>query len=106
MPALAPIKRLALALAVILAVATVASACPTCKVALASQNPEHGDIVTGFFWSILFMMAMPFTILGLMIGYMYLLVRRARRAQAAQSAAQATVASTETSDEREPAGIA
>jgi hypothetical protein len=60
----------------------LASACPSCKAALASQDPSQGDIVSGYFWSILFMMSMPFTILGSFSGYMYLAVRRARAEQA------------------------
>ena len=57
--------------------AGVASACPMCKAALAGQEGQ-GDLVSGFFWSILFMMSMPFTILGAFSGYMFLLVRRAK----------------------------
>lgn len=60
-----------------------ATACPTCKVALASHDPAAGDIVRGYFWSILFMMSMPFMILGSFSGYMYLEVRRARSQRAA-----------------------
>jgi len=59
----------------------LAAACPSCKAALASQDPSQGDIVSGYFWSILFMMSMPFTILGSFSGYMYLAVRRARKEQ-------------------------
>ena len=59
-------------------------ACPSCKQALASQDPSQGDIVSGYFWSILFMMSMPFTILGSLSGYMYLLVRRANADKAAK----------------------
>jgi len=55
-----------------------AAACPTCKQAIAANGD---DIVRGYFWSILFMMAMPFTILGSLSSYMYLLVRRARKEQ-------------------------
>lgn len=58
-------------------------ACPGCKEALASQS--GGDIVQGFFWSILFMMAMPFAFVGAFSGYMYLEVRRARAKAAQQS---------------------
>lgn len=54
--------------------AQIALGCPSCKAALAS----NGDLVKGFFWSILFMMAMPFTLLGTFSLYMYREVRRAR----------------------------
>ena len=70
------------ALALVLVVAAAANACPMCKVALASHDEAEGDVIGGFFWSILFMLSMPFAILGTFSGYMYLLVRRARAAQA------------------------
>jgi hypothetical protein len=54
-----------------------ATACPSCKEALASDG---GDKIAGYFWSILFMMSMPFTLLGGFSTYMYVLVRRARAA--------------------------
>jgi hypothetical protein len=78
------LNQLALALlatVVILAAADVASACPSCQAALASQ--EGGQrVVQGFFWSILFMMSMPFSILTGLSTYFYFLVRRARREEA------------------------
>lgn len=58
-----------------------ALACPMCKVALGSHDGGHGDLVGGFFWSILFMLSMPFVIFGSLSAYMYMLVRRARREQ-------------------------
>lgn len=54
-------------------------ACPMCKAALGSSGRGHGDLVGGFFWSILFMLSMPFLILGGLSAYMYWLVRQARR---------------------------
>src|SRR5688572_26637158 len=70
---------LALVLCMVVLTASVADACPTCKAALASDDSSRGDLVAGFFWSILFMMSMPFILLGSFSTYMYLLVRRARR---------------------------
>ena len=67
-----------LALALVLATAAVASACPNCKDALAQNDPDRARVVAGYYYSILFMMSMPFMILGGFVGYMYLLVRRAR----------------------------
>jgi len=67
-------------------IATDALACPNCKDALAN-DPAATALVQGYFWSILFMLAMPFTILVGMSTYFYLLVRRARLdAAAAQPA--------------------
>ncbi|HEX5442872.1 MAG TPA: hypothetical protein VFW87_03540 [Pirellulales bacterium] len=63
----------------ILVTATDAWACPMCKAALGSSGRNHGDWVGGFFWSILFMLSMPFLILGGLSAYMYSLVRQERR---------------------------
>jgi heme/copper-type cytochrome/quinol oxidase subunit 2 len=70
----------ALLVVAVLLSASAASACPMCKAALANAEGQ-GDLVSGFFWSILFMMSMPFTLLASFSGYMYLQVRRARAAQ-------------------------
>ena len=56
---------------------SVADACPNCSNGLAEQS-DGGDLVAGYFWSILFMMGMPFLLLTSFSGYMYLEVRRAR----------------------------
>jgi uncharacterized membrane protein len=66
-----------------------AVACPMCKAALGSHDGSHGDLVGGFFWSILFMLSMPFLIFGSLSTYMYLLVRRARREQSGRKTAAA-----------------
>ena len=50
-------------------------ACPTCKDSL-SENDAH--LVAGYFWSIVFMMSMPFTILGGLSLYFYFQIRKAR----------------------------
>lgn len=71
------------------AFASMAEACPTCKDALAHQA-NYGNLPLAYMWSILFMMSMPFLILGSFGGYMYLQVKRAQRERAIQevSAAQ------------------
>ncbi|MEX2140727.1 MAG: hypothetical protein WD894_15805 [Pirellulales bacterium] len=66
------------ALAVVLLFAATASACPNCKDALAANDPEHSGVVKGYFYSILFMMGMPFAFLGCFSAYMYRQVLRAR----------------------------
>lgn len=79
---------LLLAVLVIVAISTSdVLACPMCKAALGSHDRSHGDLVGGFFWSILFMLSMPFLIFGSLSTYMYLLVRRARREAAQRRAA-------------------
>jgi hypothetical protein len=65
--------------------AEVASACPSCKEALAASS-GGGDLVSGFFWSILFMLSMPFLLLGSFGLYFYYLVRKARLARTAPEA--------------------
>ena len=75
--------------ALLLVAATAAQACPGCKEALAANDPNHQNIVRGYFWSILFMMGMPYLTLCSFGGYMYLLVRRSRAAQQASDEAQA-----------------
>lgn len=59
--------------------ASFAAACPTCKNALVENDPAHQSMVAGYFYSILFMMSMPFILLGSFGSYAYLLVRRSRR---------------------------
>ena len=51
-----------------------ADACPTCKAAMAGD--EH--LIRGYFWSIIFMMSMPFLLLSSFGSYFYYLVRKAR----------------------------
>lgn len=62
--------------------ADAAWACPSCREALASSS-GGGDLVGGFFWSILFMLSMPFLLLGSFSLYFYLLIRKARASRAA-----------------------
>src|SRR5262245_32889636 len=52
-------------------------ACPNCQESLAT-GPNAFNLVRGFFWSIVFMMSMPFMILGGLCSYFYWEVRKAR----------------------------
>jgi uncharacterized paraquat-inducible protein A len=70
-------------LAVWLLIAAVAQACPNCTNSLAGGDEASQQLIRGYFWSILFMMSMPFAILFGLGGYMYLEVRRARAKQSA-----------------------
>lgn len=56
--------------------AGVAAACPNCKESLA--DPQHASMARGYFYSILFMMSMPFAILGTFGSLAYFSIRRAR----------------------------
>jgi hypothetical protein len=53
-----------LALALGLILGGDASACPNCKEAVDAQPHELGAMKNGYNYSVLFMMAMPFTLLG------------------------------------------
>lgn len=70
--------------------ADTALACPTCKDGMAG-DPAYSNMVHGYFWSILFMMSMPFLVFSGVAAYFYYEVRRAR----SQQAAAATVAPAE-----------
>ena len=69
---------LCLAIGALVVLANVASACPACKSGL-----EHGDLAqlkyaSGFYYSILFMMSMPFVILGTFGSFAYYSLRKAQ----------------------------
>ena len=57
-------------------------ACPTCKDGIAESDPASEAQARGYFYSILFMMAMPFVIIGTFGGAAYYSIRRAREKQA------------------------
>ena len=58
--------------------ASVASACPSCQAALASDT-NAGDLPRGIYYSILFMMSMPFAIVGTFGAFAYRAVKREQR---------------------------
>jgi heme/copper-type cytochrome/quinol oxidase subunit 2 len=72
-------RALRIAAAVLLVVfllPALASACPLCKdAASTADKPGQADVWRGMYWSILLMVAAPFT----MVGAMIVAVRRARR---------------------------
>lgn len=81
--------RCVLALMVFVVVAcmvTSATACPTCKEGM--SGPESEAIARGYLYSILFMMAMPFVIIGTFGSAAYFSIRRARDQHKAQQAAE------------------
>jgi uncharacterized paraquat-inducible protein A len=80
-PVIARWMLIALAIALVLLIASVAAACPNCKEGLAQNDPQGESIAAGYYYSILFMMAMPFTVLGTFGGLAYLSIRRARQAE-------------------------
>ena len=78
--------RAILGLFVMLVMVSVCTACPTCKDGIA-EGPQHTAMVRGYFWSIVFMMSMPFLIFGSLGAYFYYQVRQARSAQEATTIA-------------------
>jgi hypothetical protein len=76
---LKPLLLVAIGLLLVLAVESVASACPTCKDTLAANDPNRENLVRGYFYSILFMLSMPFLIFTSLCGYFYYEVCKARR---------------------------
>lgn len=77
--------RVAAAIVIVLAVATHAAACPTCGDNLAQNDPQGQGLAAGIYYSILFMMSMPYLILATFGCIAYLSIRRARLAAAANS---------------------
>jgi hypothetical protein len=65
------------ALVVLACVASEAWACPTCKEDLAN-DPQGRGLATGFYYSILLMMTMPFAIIGMLGAVAYRSVKRAQ----------------------------
>jgi heme/copper-type cytochrome/quinol oxidase subunit 2 len=73
------LSPLAAAAVLVLLLASVASACPGCKDAIEKNDPTHGGIVSGYFYSILFMMCTPYLVFATFCGCMYYKVRSSRR---------------------------
>jgi heme/copper-type cytochrome/quinol oxidase subunit 2 len=83
---LKPQLLVAVTLLLLAALSSSAQACPTCGAGMSEAGEAGQKMLSGWFWSIVFMMSMPFAILGTLGGYMYWIVRKARRAQAAEIA--------------------
>lgn len=59
----------------VIGTATVAEACPSCQQALNSDGSQ-GDLARGIYYSVLFMMAMPFAIVGTFGAMAYRAIKR------------------------------
>ena len=68
----------AVVLALVLLIASVAAACPTCKEGLAQNDPHGKALAAGYAYSVLFMMSMPYIVLGTFGTVAYFSIRRAR----------------------------
>src|ERR1700751_5303770 len=70
----------AIVVALVLLLASVAAACPTCKDGLAQNDPHGQAIAAGYAYSVIFMMSMPYLVLCTMGSMAYLTIRRAKNA--------------------------
>jgi hypothetical protein len=74
------LPAVALVLLVVALLPALAAACPLCKEAASdADRVGSASVWRGMYWSILFMIGAPFT----MVGTMILLIRRTRRRQLA-----------------------
>jgi hypothetical protein len=55
--------RVVLPVVLVTLVAGVAAACPTCRDGVAQNDPQGRSLAAGFYYSILFMMSVPYAIL-------------------------------------------
>jgi hypothetical protein len=86
-PAVARWIVAAVVLALVLMIASVAAACPTCKEGLAQNDPQGQSLAAGYYYSILFMMSTPYIVLATFGSVAYYSIRRARQ-QSADSVGQ------------------
>lgn len=61
--------------------AAEAYGCPTCKDGIAASDPQAQSMAAGYYYSILFMMSMPFIILATFGTFAYRSVVKARATQ-------------------------
>ena len=73
---------LALAAVAVMSVMGEAFGCPNCKDAVNTSDPEGLNLARGYFYSILLMLAMPFTLVGSFGCYVWREMRRQQREQA------------------------
>ena len=66
---------------VVIAVGSDAWGCPTCKDGLQAADSEGANIARGYFYSILLMIAMPFTLAGSFGLYVWREMRRQQHAE-------------------------
>jgi hypothetical protein len=79
---------IAVTVVLVLLLASVAAACPTCKDGLAQNDPQGRALAAGISYSIIFMMSMPYLVLATFGCCAYLSIRRARLNLEASAATQ------------------
>jgi hypothetical protein len=82
-------RSLFVCVAILLALTLAGEAfgCPTCKDGVAANDPEGVNLARGYAYSILIMLAMPFTLVGSFGTYVWLEMRRQKRESEATAAA-------------------
>jgi hypothetical protein len=68
---------------VVLLTTADAFGCPNCKDAVNTSDPDGLNLARGYFYSILLMLAMPFTLIGSFGCYVWREMRKQQREQAA-----------------------
>jgi hypothetical protein len=58
------VRVLGVALILLLMGASAATACPNCKEAVSATPSEAAGLANGFNWSVLFMLSVPFSLVG------------------------------------------
>jgi uncharacterized membrane protein len=76
--------------AVFLCIGEVAFACPTCKDSVAQNDPHYQSMAAGYYYSILFMLSMPFLIVTTFGTFAYRSVKKAEAHRAAAAASPAS----------------
>jgi hypothetical protein len=71
--------------AILFAAADAACACPNCKEGLAQNDPHGQSIAAGYYYSILFMLSMPFLIITTFGTFAYRSVKKAQAQRDAPS---------------------
>ena len=72
--------------AFLLGAADAAWACPNCKEGLAQNDPHGQSIAAGYYYSILFMLSMPFIIITTFGAFAYRSVKKAQSQRVAVAA--------------------
>jgi hypothetical protein len=86
-PPLPPIAVMVVMLGVVVMLGAEALGCPNCKDAVNTSDPDGLNVARGYFYSILLMLAMPFTLVGSFGAYVWREMRRQRAAAASGEAA-------------------
>ena len=90
MRSLTVLCRLAIPVALVaVLICSEALGCPNCKDAVDTSDPDGLNVARGYFYSILLMLAMPFTLVGSFGAYVWREMRRQKAAAASGEAAAA-----------------